>query len=300
MPASDGTAPPSCPVGAHVTVAGGLATGAIPYTGEVGAEAVQVFVSNARGWAPRPADPRQDEEFRAHMEARGIPVFVHAPYLVNLGSPTPETLRASIDSVRYTLRRGREVGARGVVVHTGSSVTNPDRTAAIRQVREHLLPLLDAIPYDGPDVLLEPMAGQGRTLCATVDDLGPYLAALDHHPRVGICLDTCHAFAAGHDLTAPGGVDAMLSALVATIGAGRLQLVHANDSRDACGSCRDRHENIGKGCIGEGPFGELLRHPVVRGVPVVVETPGKAADHRHDVETLKRLRAPSPTLEKSA
>jgi deoxyribonuclease-4 len=278
------------PVGAHVPVAGGLATGGLRYAAQVGAEAIQVFVSNPRGWAMAVGKPAEDERLRAHSADTGMPVFVHSPYLINLGSPNPETVANSVAMIRHSLARGAAIGARGVVVHTGSAVSQP-RDDAMRQVREHLLPLLDEIPADGPDLLLEPMAGQGAMLCATVQDLGPYLDNLDRHPRAGVCLDTCHTFAAGHDLAAPGGVAKTLEALAATAGEGRLKLIHANDSKDACGSAKDRHENIGAGQIGAAPFAELFRHPVSRGVPLVIETPGRSADpHRADVETLKSLR----------
>ncbi|GAB2867914.1 deoxyribonuclease IV [Actinoallomurus bryophytorum] len=278
------------PVGAHVPVAGGLATGGLRYAAQVGAEAIQVFVSNPRGWAMAVGKPAEDERLRAHSEDTGMPVFVHSPYLINLGSPNPDTVTNSIAMIRHSLTRGAAIGARGVVVHTGSAVSQP-REDAMRQVREHLLPLLDEIPADGPDLLLEPMAGQGAMLCATVQDLGPYLDNLDRHPRAGVCLDTCHTFAAGHDLAAPGGVAKTLEALAATAGEGRLKLIHANDSKDACGSAKDRHESIGAGQIGAEPFAELFRHPVSRGVPLVIETPGRSADpHRADIETLKALR----------
>jgi deoxyribonuclease-4 len=277
-------------VGAHVPVAGGLGSRALTYAREIGAEAVQVFVSNPRGWATPDGDRAQDETFRAGAEAARIPAFVHAPYLINLGSPTRETLTRSVHSLRHALARGRAIGARGVVVHTGSAVTRGHRDAAMRQVHEHLLPLLDELGDDSPDLLLEPTAGQGESLCAMVEDLGPYLEALEHHPRAGICLDTCHAFAAGHDLAAPGGLKRTLDALVKVAGRGRLRLVHANDSKDVAGSFRDRHELIGKGQIGEEPFAELFRHPATRGVPVIIETPGKAAENRRDVELLKALR----------
>ena len=167
---------------------------------------------------------------------------------------------------------------------------------ALRQVRELLLPLLDQIGEMGPDVLLESTAGQGQTLCAAVADFGSYLDALDRHPRAAICLDTCHAYAAGHDLGAPGGVAAVLDALDAAAGPGRLKLVHANDSKDPCGSRRDRHENIGAGHIGEEPFRELLRHPLTEGVPFIVETPGPGRGartrHRHAQGT-QRPRPPA-------
>lgn len=281
---------PRSAVGAHVPVAGGLATGGLRYAARIGAEAIQVFVGNPRGWAMAAGDQAEDDKLRAHSEDTGMPVFVHSPYLINLGSPDPRTVAGSVASIRHSLTRGAMIGARGVVVHTGSAVSQP-REDALRQLREHLLPLLDEIPEKGPDLLLEPMAGQGAMLCANVRDLGPYLDAFDRHPRAGVCLDTCHAFAAGHDLTAPGGVAAMLDLLAATVGADRLKLIHANDSKDECGSAKDRHENIGAGRIGTAPFAELFRHPVSRGVPMVIETPGRSADlHRADVDTLKRLR----------
>ncbi|SDR09076.1 deoxyribonuclease IV [Thermostaphylospora chromogena] len=275
----------SPPIGGHVTVSGGLATGGLANMASIGAEIIQVFVANPRGWALSAGDPAQD----ARLREAGVTTFVHTPYLVNLGSPDPGTLEKSVAAVRHNLRRGAAIGAAGVVMHTGSAV-NRSREEALRQIREHLLPLLDEIPDDGPDLLLEPMAGQGRMLCATVDDLGPYLEALDHHPRVGVCLDTCHAFAAGHDLAAPGGVAATLDALH-EVAPGRLKLLHANDSKDACGSKRDRHENIGAGRIGEQAFAELMRHPVAAGVPLCIETPGGAGKHRADIELLKKLRA---------
>jgi deoxyribonuclease-4 len=278
------------PIGAHVPVAGGLATGGLKYAAEIGAEAVQVFVSNPRGWAQAAGRPAEDQRLRAYAVEHDFPVFVHTPYLVNFGSPDAGTLAKSVASVRHALLRGAAIGARGVVVHTGSAVSQ-SREEAMRQVRDHLLPLLEEIPDDGPDVLLEPMAGQGAILCADVRRLGPYLDALDRHPRAGVCLDTCHAFAAGHDLAAPDGARETVDALVAAAGPGRLKLIHANDSKDMCGSARDRHENVGAGHIGEKAFAGLLRHPATAGVPFIIETPGRDPEpHRKDIEALKRLR----------
>jgi deoxyribonuclease-4 len=274
------------PVGAHVPVAGGLLKG-LAYADEIGAQALQVFVSNPRGWALSLGDPAKDEEFRS---ACSSPVFVHAPYLVNFGSPTEATLRKSVDAVAHSLARGAAIGAQGVVVHAGSAVAGAHRDDAIAQLRTHLLPLLEALPADGPKLLIEPTAGGGQALAATVQDLGPFFAALDQHEMLGVCLDTCHVFAAGHDLAAPGGMKKTLDALVRVVGRGRLKLVHANDSKDPLGSLRDRHEAIGQGRIGKDPFVELFRHPATRGVPVVVETPGDAAAHRRDIELLCALR----------
>jgi deoxyribonuclease-4 len=274
-----------CLIGGHVPVTGGLAKGGLAYAAEIGAEMIQVFVTNPRGWALAAGNPAEDERLRES----GMPTFIHTNYMVNFGSPTWATLEGSIATVRHTLRRGAEIGALGVVTHTGSAVSQP-REDALRQMRENLLPLLDEIPDDGPDLLLEPMAGQGQMLCATVQDLEPYLAALDWHPRANVCLDTCHAFAAGHDLAAPRGVRETLDALDA-IAPGRLKLVHANDCKDVCGSKRDRHENIGAGNIGARAFADLMRHQATAGVSICIETPGKADKHREDIELLKKLRA---------
>lgn len=277
-------------LGAHVLVAGGVARTGLAQVDSLGARAVQVFLSNPRGWAIPAGSPQQDADFRNGCARRGIPAFVHAPYLVNLGSPAATTLRHSMESLSGTLSRARAVGALGVVVHTGSAVAGDHREAALAQVREVLLPMLDDLGDDGPDLLLEPTSGQGQALCSTVAELGSYLQALGHHPRLGVCLDTCHLFAAGHDLAAPGGVRSTLNAMVKVAGRGRLRLVHVNDSKDPCGSGKDRHANIGTGLIGTDAFAELFRHPATRGVPMVIETPGADAERRRDLELLTCLR----------
>ncbi|MDT0346549.1 deoxyribonuclease IV [Streptomyces litchfieldiae] len=282
------------PIGGHVPVAGGLAAVGVPYARALGAEAVQVFVANPRGWATPPGRPAQDEEFRAACAAEGLAAYVHAPYLINLGSHNALTAELSVVSLRHSLRRAAVIGARGVVVHTGSATGGRGRPEALAQVRRLLLPLLAELSEDagaGPDLLLEPTAGQGASLCSRIADLGPYLDALDRHPRLGVCLDTCHVFAAGHDLAAPGGAAAALDELVRVAGPGRLKLVHANDSQDVVGAHKDRHANIGAGHIGAAPFAELFRHPATAGVPLVIETPGRAEGHTRDVARLKELRA---------
>jgi deoxyribonuclease-4 len=288
------TPAPHRPIGSHTPTSGGLAKAALPYVDAAASEVVQVYVSNSRGWALPPGDPTQDGLFRDGCAERGVPVFIHASLLVNLGSPTPTTVERSAETLAHALRRGRAIGAQGVVFHAGSSVDEGHAEAAMRQVREALLPLLDATAAEGgPLLLVEPSAGGGRSLASRVEQLGPYLDAVDRHPALGVCFDTCHAWAAGHDLAAEGGMTACLDALVATVGPDRLRLVHANDSKDLCGSTRDRHENIGKGNIGEPAFAELMRHPATAGVPMVVETPTeKHVGHAADIATLRRLRHP--------
>jgi deoxyribonuclease-4 len=275
-------------------VAGGLAAKGLAYAREIGAEAVQVFVANPRGWATPAGNPRQDEAFRAACADEGIPAYVHAPYLINFGSHTEATAELSVGSLRHSLRRARQIGALGVVVHTGSATGGRDRATALAQVRERMLPLLEELDPAGdrgdPWLLLEPTAGQGASLCARAEDLGPYFDALERHPRLGVCLDTCHAFAAGHDTAAEGGMKALLDEVTAVVGEGRLRLVHANDSKDVAGAHKDRHTNIGAGHIGAEPFRELFRHPATEGVPLVIETPGGKEGHAADITRLKGLR----------
>ena len=280
-------------VGSHTSTAGGLARAALPYVDGAGSEAVQVYVSNSRGWALPPGDPAQDALFRDGCGERGLPAYVHASLLVNVGSPTALTVERSVETLRHALLRGREIGATAVVYHAGSSVDPAHDAKALHQVGEALLPLLDDAAARGlPKLLVEPSAGGGRSLASKVGDLGPYLAAAENHPWLGVCFDTCHAWAAGHDLATPGGMTATLDALLATIGPDRLMLVHANDAKDGCGSARDRHETIGKGRIGAAAFAELLAHPAAAGLPVIVETPTEGfAGHAADIALLKSLRA---------
>ncbi|MFI6472700.1 MULTISPECIES: deoxyribonuclease IV [unclassified Streptomyces] len=279
------------PIGGHVPVAGGLATTGLSYAREIGAETVQVFAANPRGWATPTGNPAQDEKFRAECAEASIPAYVHAPYLINFGSSTEATVEKSAESLRHSLRRGREIGALGVVVHTGSATGGRPRAQALAQVRTHLLPLLDELTHDDdPFLLLESTAGQGASLCSRTWDFGPYFEALDAHPKLGVCLDTCHIYAAGHDLAGPDGMRQTLDLLVETVGEGRLKLIHANDSKDVAGAHKDRHENIGSGHIGEEPFRELLAHPATEGVPLVIETPGGKEGHAADVALLKSLR----------
>ncbi|GAB3499393.1 deoxyribonuclease IV [Nocardiopsis coralliicola] len=274
------------PVGAHVPVAGGLATKGLAYAEAIAAETVQVFVSNPRGWATTPGDPAEDAALR---ERTDLPVFVHAPYLINLGAPDEAVAEKSVASLEHALRRGAAIGAQGVVVHTGSAVKG-GREAGLARMRSRLLPLLEQLGGEVPPVLLEPMAGQGQVLCATVDDLGAYLEALDWHPQAQVCLDTAHAFAAGHDIATRTGMAQMLDRFGDVVGAERLRLIHANDSKEPCGSSKDRHENIGAGHIGADPFAELFTHPVAAGVPLTLETPGPQDPHAADVQTLLGLR----------
>jgi deoxyribonuclease-4 len=252
-----------------------------------------VFVSNPRGWAPPPVDPAGDERFRAELAAAGLgPLFVHAPYLVNFASAGPVTRERSSAVVAATLAKAAAIGAAGVVVHAGHAQAS-GRAAGLASSREALLPLAAAAALaGGADLVLELTAGTRGALAARFEEMAELLAACDHHPRLKVCVDTCHAHAAGYDLADPAGATRAMDELFATLG-DRVVLVHANDSRDPAGAGRDRHCPIGTGTIGERGFAAVLAHPGLATLPVITETTGDPDQMAADLTRLSHLRPPA-------
>jgi deoxyribonuclease-4 len=193
--------------------------------------------------------------------------------------------------VAATLAKAASIGAAGVVVHAGQALAS-GRAAGLATTRESLLPLADAgAGPDGPDLVLELTAGTRGALAARFEEMAELLAACDHHPRLKVCMDTCHAQAAGYDLSDPIGVSKALDELFATLG-DRVVLVHANDSRDPVGAGRDRHCPIGTGTIGDHGFAAILAHPALATLPVITETTGDPTQMATDLARLNRLRPP--------
>jgi deoxyribonuclease-4 len=277
-------------IGAHVPTSGGMAKRSIEYALTTKAEAIQVFASNPRGWAMPEPNPEADDRFKARAAELDIETYVHAPFLINLGSPTVSTYENSLASTAYSLRRGREIGALGVVIHTGSAVDENHVSNAWKQISKGVMPILEKLKDNDPWLLLEPTAGQGQSLVRNIEDLSKYFEVLKWHPKVGVCLDTCHVFAAGHDIKTKGGMKKTLDLLVEVAGKERIQLIHANDSMDVLGSLKDRHENLGEGEIGVKPFEELIAHPAVKNAPLILETPGEEPEHGKEISILKKLR----------
>lgn len=277
-------------IGAHVPTSGGMAKRSIEYALTSKAEAIQVFASNPRGWAMPEPNPEADDRFKARAAELDIETYVHAPFLINLGSPTVSTYENSLASTAYSLRRGREIGALGVVIHTGSAVDENHVSNAWKQISKGVMPILEKLKDNDPWLLLEPTAGQGQSLVRNIEDLSKYFEVLKWHPKVGVCLDTCHVFAAGHDIKTKGGMKKTLDLLVEVAGKERIQLIHANDSMDVLGSLKDRHENLGEGEIGVKPFEELIAHPAVKNAPLILETPGEEPEHGKEISILKKLR----------
>jgi deoxyribonuclease IV len=274
-------------IGAHVSAAGGMAA-AVSAGTALGAEAIQVFVSNPRGWAAPPVDPDGDRRFRELAAAAGLhPVLIHAPYLVNFASSSRQSLDRSATLVARTIERGVALGAAGVVVHAGSAMGD-GRAAGIGRTRGAVLPVLERVP--GPDLIFELTSGAGDAVAARFEEMAELLEALERHPRIKVCFDTCHAHAAGYDLSRPAGVAAVLDELEATLG-DRLALVHANDCAEEAGSLRDHHARIGDGRIGLDGFRAILGHPALADLPVVIETPGTPDERAADVARLRAMSA---------
>lgn len=278
-------------LGAHTPTSGGMAKRSIAYAQEVKAEAIQVFASNPRGWAMPDANVEADKLFRDKALELDIETYVHAPFLINLGSPTVATYENSVASTAYSLRRACEIGSKGVVVHTGSAVDADYVDKAWTQIKKGMMPVLNRLKDEDPWLLLEPTAGQGQSLVKKLDDLLHYFEALEWHPKVGVCLDTCHVFAAGHDIAKKGGMTETLDLLVKLVGIERIKLIHTNDSMDVCGALKDRHQNLGDGEIGLKAFEELLAHPVAQNAPLILETPGMEEKHGEEIALLSKMRA---------
>jgi len=274
-------------IGAHVFTPRGPVSG-IENALEVGAEAIQFFASNPRAWASRVIPPATATEFRQRMDADGVgPAFIHVTYLVNVASPKPEFREKSVDAAIADLVAAEALGAAGLVVHSGSAGAGTPRAEAVARSTETILRIAEHAGET--ELLVELTAGTAGSVAATIPEAAELFASIGDHPRVALCLDTCHLFAAGYALDEPEGVRACFAEIRDLGLESRLRLIHANDAAFPRGSRRDRHTNIGTGGIGETGFRAILGDPAVRRTSVLVETPGRRDDHRRDVETLKRL-----------
>jgi deoxyribonuclease IV len=272
--------------GAHVSAAGGIST-AIDRAEAIGCDAVQVFTQSPRMWRPTAHDPEQVALFRTRREEAGIgAVACHALYLVNLASADDIIVDKSTTALRATLETAAAIGAEAVVFHVGSHLGG-GFDQAVERVVPPLRGLLE-LTTDALWLCLENCAGTGGTIGRSIEELAVLHEALDRHPRLGICLDSCHWWASGVDVTDGAALDAAVRELDERIGLDRLRCLHVNDSKTALGSNRDRHDSVGRGLMGAG-LGTFLAHPAFQELPALLETPGPDA-HGPDAAELKRFR----------
>jgi deoxyribonuclease-4 len=272
--------------GAHVSSAGGIDK-AVERGRERRCDAIQVFTQSPRMWRPTAHTEEALERFReARTKAKLGAVVCHALYLVNLASPDDAVYEKSRAAMRATVETACAIEADGVIFHVGSHLGSGFEAAlervvvALRELLEHC----DERTW----LLMENTAGEGGTIGRSVAELEALLDALDAHPRLGVCIDSCHWWASGIDIGEVAVLDAAVRDLDARIGLDRLRCLHVNDSLTPLGSNRDRHENVGKGTIGRG-LETFLAHPAFQALPAVLETPGPDG-HGPDAAEVRRLR----------
>ncbi len=276
-------------LGAHMSVAGGVST-ALDRAASVGSNAVQVFTKNNRQWKGPPIDEDDVQRWRVKMAAQGILYAVsHASYLINLASPDDALWMRSIEAQKDELVRADAYGIRHVVLHPGAH-TGSGEEAGLERIAAALNRIHAELPGCGSVTLLEAMAGQGSCLGYSFAQLRRIIDRVDDRARVGVCLDTCHLFAAGYDLRTEAGYERMMMELDAELGRAWIGCWHFNDSVGALASRKDRHCHIGSGQIGAAGFGFILNDPRWEGIAMLLETP-KEEDLLDDVVNLQRLTA---------
>lgn len=277
-------------IGAHVSTAGTLDK-CLDRACDIGAETIQLFASGPQSWRPcAHADEAIDTLRRRAGECGVAPLFLHGIYLINLASADPALVGRSVGSLKQYLKFCARSGAQGVIFHVGSH-----KGAGFDGVLAQVAGAIERVLADTPaeaSLILENSAGQGGSVGSTFAELGAIIRAVGS-PRVKVCLDTCHCYAAGYDLKTPAGVAAAMDEFAREIGLDRLVAVHANDCKAGLGSGLDRHENIGQGHLGEDGFRAIMAHPAFRDRPFILEVPGYAGNgpDKENVETLKRIAA---------
>ena len=254
-----------------MSVAGGLPL-AVARAEIHGCETLQIFSKNASQWRARPLPPEEVAAFRAAAtRARIAPIVSHASYLINLAT-TSDALRAqSIAALGEEVDRAEALGLLGVVLHPGARLGAPT-DQALSLVSSALTEVLEARPHSETMILLEHTAGQGSTMGSTFEEIAAMLEGVKNGSRLGVCLDTCHLLASGYDLCTEDGYRETFQAFDALVGFDRLRVFHLNDSKKPCMSRVDRHEHIGKGCLGLEPFRRLLNDPRFAHLPMILET----------------------------
>ncbi len=275
-------------LGFHVSISGGFSL-SVQRAYELGCTCMQIFSRNPRGWTVKPLNNDDIAEFRKLREKWDMaPVFVHTNYLINLASPRPDLYERSIEQFVVDLERTEALGAEYLVTHLGSA-SGKDAGWMIDRVAEALN---TARKLHAPRamILLENTAGEAGDVGYTLEQMREIIARLRNFSAVGICYDTCHGFAAGYDIRTARKVDELARKIDETVGLSRLKGIHLNDSLRDFGSHVDRHWHIGEGKIGPGGFTALLRHPVFRDIPKIMETPKETPeDDPRNMKTVRSL-----------
>lgn len=276
--------------GSHMSASGGV-DNAIARGEAIPVESLQLFSKNERQWIAKPLDPGVVERFHAEVERTGITrLVVHDSYLINLASPKADILEKSIPAFTDELQRCDTLGIPYLVTHPGAH-TGSGVEAGIRRFAQSLNEIFEAMPDNRTMTLLETTAGQGTSLGRSFEEIAAIIDQVEDASRVGVCLDTCHIFAAGYDYRTPETYAATMTQFDQVIGLDRLKVIHLNDSRNPLGSNKDRHDHIGDGEIGLEGFRQFVNDPRLDGLPGILETEkDDAGEHdRRNIATLRSL-----------
>ncbi|MEO5896501.1 MAG: deoxyribonuclease IV [Vicinamibacterales bacterium] len=259
-------------LGAHMSIAGGLPR-AVDRAAAARCESLQIFTKSAGQWRARPLPPEEIALFKQRVAETAIcPVVAHNSYLINLAAAMPALREQSIASLAEEIDRAEALGLYGLVMHPGSHTTGTEQDG-LRLIVQGLVQLLGERPDGSTMILLEHTAGQGTNLGHRFEHLAEIIDGVNATSRVGVCLDTCHLLTSGYDICSEDGYDATFREFDRIVGLKRLKAFHLNDSKKPCASRVDRHEHIGKGCLGLEPFRWLLNDPRFRELPMMLETP---------------------------
>jgi deoxyribonuclease IV len=290
-------------LGAHLSIAGGLPR-AVERARRSRCQSLQIFTKSAGQWRARPLPTAEIDAFRAGVAHTGLrPVIAHNSYLINVAAAQRDLRVQSIASLLEEFDRAESLGLDGLVMHPGSYTTGTERQG-LRLIAEALSQVLDARPDARPRILLEHTAGQGTNLGHRFEHLAEIIDRMSGTDRVGVCIDTCHLLAAGYDICTAQGYRETFAAFDQIVGISRIHAFHLNDSKKPCGSRVDRHEHIGRGCLGLEPFRLLLNDPRFADHGMMLETPKldtPESRRRSDLDpwdaknlrTLRRLLAPA-------
>ena len=274
-------------IGAHVSSSGGIHN-AVDRAVAIGADSMQVFTQSPRTWRPTNHDPATFGKFRERRAETGMGgVLCHALYLCNLAAPNDDVYEKSVAALRNTMEVATGIGADGVVFHVGSHLGT-----GLEHGLERVVPAMKQVlelTSDETWLLMENSAGAGGTIGRSVAELATIFGRLDRHPRLGICLDSCHLYVSGIDVTDASALDACLDEVDESMGLDRLRALHVNDSATALGSNRDRHANIGDGLLGER-LGVFLGNGRLQALPAVLETAGPD-NHGPDATEVRKAKA---------
>ena len=275
-------------LGAHMSTAGGLHT-AFARGEALGCTAIQIFTSSPRQWRGRKLTDADVRGFRQAWDASSCRVcLAHDIYLTRLGTRDSAILSRSRSTFAEEIRTCQRLGLSGLVMHPVGD-TDADEEAVLARVADSLNAVFDEVPFEGTQVLLETTAGQGANVGYRFEQLARIIDAVEQDARLGICVDTCHVFAAGYDISGNTGWRKMMSELEATVGLARLKAIHLNDSRKPLGSRVDRHAHIGQGEIGEAAFERVMRDRRLAKIPKLLETPKENEMDAVNLALLRKL-----------